>query len=341
MVPDGIDDPRRPSGGNVYDRRACRGLARARLVGPRARRARPVAPARSRRPARPLAAALARVPSGALVLDRRPGRVGGAGGAGAGSRPAAPRRTPAHAAGRAARGRGAVGGVRDRGHEPVDQAVAERPLRAARGIACTSCRPASTRPKLAAGTPSGGRLLCVGAVTPLKGHDLLLDALATVDDPAWRCVCVGALDVDPEFVARPATAGRGQRARRSGVLHRPAHGRRARPRVRSRRTSWCWPRAPRPTAWSSPRRLPAGFRSSPATSVACLRPSVTQPTAARPACWCRPTTRRLSASVQGLAGRPPGARAAPRGGPVPATRRSATGRSTSRELSAVLSAVAG
>ena len=27
VVPDGIDDPRRPSGGNVYDRRACRGLA--------------------------------------------------------------------------------------------------------------------------------------------------------------------------------------------------------------------------------------------------------------------------------------------------------------------------
>jgi glycosyltransferase involved in cell wall biosynthesis len=56
--------------------------------------------------------------------------------------------------------------------------------------------------EVAAGTPSGGRLLCVGGVTPLKGHDLLLDALATVDDPAWRCVCVGALDLDLEFVAR-------------------------------------------------------------------------------------------------------------------------------------------
>lgn len=37
--------------------------------------------------------------------------------------------------------------------------------------------------EVAAGTPSGGRLLCVGGVTPLKDHDLLLDALATVDDP--------------------------------------------------------------------------------------------------------------------------------------------------------------
>jgi glycosyltransferase involved in cell wall biosynthesis len=62
--------------------------------------------------------------------------------------------------------------------------------------------PAVDVAELAAGTPSGGRLLCVGGVTPLKGHDVLLDALATVDDPAWQCVCVGALDLDPEFVAR-------------------------------------------------------------------------------------------------------------------------------------------
>ena len=27
VVPDGIDDPARPSGGNAYDRRVCRGLA--------------------------------------------------------------------------------------------------------------------------------------------------------------------------------------------------------------------------------------------------------------------------------------------------------------------------
>ena len=26
VVPDGIDDPDRPSGGNAYDRRICRGL---------------------------------------------------------------------------------------------------------------------------------------------------------------------------------------------------------------------------------------------------------------------------------------------------------------------------
>ena len=38
VVPAGIDDPARPSGGNRYDRRLCDGLARAGLVGARASR---------------------------------------------------------------------------------------------------------------------------------------------------------------------------------------------------------------------------------------------------------------------------------------------------------------
>ncbi len=131
VVPDGIDDPRRPSGGNVYDRRACRGLAAlgwsVHEHSVPGRWPRPDAPARA-------AVGCGAGPDAFWLTGsrRRPGRVGGAGGAGAGSRPAAPRRTPAHAAGRAARGRGAVGGVCDRGHERVDPAVAERPLRAAR-----------------------------------------------------------------------------------------------------------------------------------------------------------------------------------------------------------------
>jgi glycosyltransferase involved in cell wall biosynthesis len=76
--------------------------------------------------------------------------------------------------------------------------------------------------EVAAGTPSGGRLLCVAGVTPLKGHDLLLDALATVDDPGWQCVCVGALDLDPQFVAglrrRAEDSGFGDRVRFTGPL---------------------------------------------------------------------------------------------------------------------------
>jgi glycosyltransferase involved in cell wall biosynthesis len=55
---------------------------------------------------------------------------------------------------------------------------------------------------LAKGTLSGGQLLCVAAVTPVKGHDILVAALATLTDLAWRCACVGSLDRDPEFAAR-------------------------------------------------------------------------------------------------------------------------------------------
>lgn len=54
--------------------------------------------------------------------------------------------------------------------------------------------------ELATGTPTGGALICVGAATPVKGHDVLLDALATMTDLSWQCVCVGSLDRDPEYV---------------------------------------------------------------------------------------------------------------------------------------------
>ena len=69
-----------------------------------------------------------------------------------------------------------------------------------RPTACTSPSPASTPPTSRPGTASGGELLCVAAVTPHKGHDVLLDALATIADLSWRCVCVGSLDRDPAFV---------------------------------------------------------------------------------------------------------------------------------------------
>jgi glycosyltransferase involved in cell wall biosynthesis len=61
--------------------------------------------------------------------------------------------------------------------------------------------PAADAAGLAAGTSSGGALLCVAAVTFAKGHDVLLDALAHITDLSWRCACVGSLDVDPPFVA--------------------------------------------------------------------------------------------------------------------------------------------
>jgi glycosyltransferase involved in cell wall biosynthesis len=40
----------------------------------------------------------------------------------------------------------------------------------------------------------------VAAVSAEKGHDNLLEALATVMDLGWRCDLVGSLDRDPSFV---------------------------------------------------------------------------------------------------------------------------------------------
>ena len=59
--------------------------------------------------------------------------------------------------------------------------------------------------ELATGTAAGEALLCVAAVTFDKGHDVLLDALATISDLPWHCVCVGSLDRDPAFVGQPSS----------------------------------------------------------------------------------------------------------------------------------------
>jgi glycosyltransferase involved in cell wall biosynthesis len=68
---------------------------------------------------------------------------------------------------------------------------------------------------LAPGTAAGGELLCVAAVTPGKGHDVLLAALAMVRDLPWRCVCVGTLSRDPGFVDRLV-----RQAGEGGIGHR-------------------------------------------------------------------------------------------------------------------------
>ena len=60
---------------------------------------------------------------------------------------------------------------------------------------------------LAPGTAAGDALLCVAAVTRAKGHDVLLDGLATATDLSWRCACVGSLDRRPG-VRRPRAAPR-------------------------------------------------------------------------------------------------------------------------------------
>jgi glycosyltransferase involved in cell wall biosynthesis len=194
VVPHGIDDPRRPSGGNVYDRRVCRGLAD--LGWSIHEHTVPAAQARSA-----VAAVLAEMPSGSVVLVD--GLVGS---------------VVPEALGPEARRLRLVVLL----HMPRDGPREDAALSAASAIVATSewtrrwlsdhyalpdtpvyvVPPGVDAAEVAAGTPSGGRLLCVAGVTPLKGHDILLDALATVNDRCWQCVCVGALDLDPEFVAR-------------------------------------------------------------------------------------------------------------------------------------------
>ena len=65
-------------------------------------------------------------------------------------------------------------------------------------IAWPGTDPAAVAP----GTPDGGGLLCVGAVAPHKGHDVLVSALAELAHLPWRLTIIGSLDRDPDFVAR-------------------------------------------------------------------------------------------------------------------------------------------
>ena len=60
----------------------------------------------------------------------------------------------------------------------------------------------------AEGSAAGSRLLCVAAVTPVKGHDVLVEALAAVRDLGWTCTCVGSTTIDPAFAREAAAAAR-------------------------------------------------------------------------------------------------------------------------------------
>ncbi len=85
--------------------------------------------------------------------------------------------------------------------------------------------PGAAPAELAPGTAGGGALLCVAAVSRLKGHDLLVAALARLAGltaTPWSCVCAGALDREPGFVAEQrralAAAGIADRVRFAGPL---------------------------------------------------------------------------------------------------------------------------
>jgi glycosyltransferase involved in cell wall biosynthesis len=185
IVPEGVDDPARPSGGNTYDRRVCRGLAalgwsvHEHAVGD-------------------LAHALGRIPDGAVVL--LDGLIASP----------APEKVVPHAD----RLRQVVlvhmpfGDRRER--EVLEAATAvvvtsewtRRRLEELYGVAARVAEPGVDAAGLAPGTAAGDALLCVAAVTRGKGHDVLLDGLATVTDLPWRCACVGSLDRAPAFADR-------------------------------------------------------------------------------------------------------------------------------------------
>ena len=212
VLPDGIEDPARPSGGNVYDRNVCRELA---ALGCSVRRhpvpgfwARPDAAAFAH-----LEAAAEQIPDGGVALVD--GLIAST--------------APELLVPLARRVRLAVLIHMPLGHRPDDGEVEHvrtregAVLTAAAAVITTSAWTAELLRELyalpaerlhvaqpgveaihptglAQGTPDGGALLCVAAVTYDKGHDVLLEALTGMADLTWDCVCVGRLDRDPPFV---------------------------------------------------------------------------------------------------------------------------------------------
>jgi glycosyltransferase involved in cell wall biosynthesis len=214
VVPEGIDDPARPSGGNTYDRQVCRGLA---ALG-WAVHEHHVADTRA------LARTVGRIPDGAVVL--LDGLI---------ASPAPEVLVP-----EAHRHRQVV-----LMHMPLDHADEREVLAAAAAVVTTSewtrrrlaelyalpadrvhvAEPGVATARLAPGTASGGSLLCVAALTPDKGHDVLLDGLAMATELSWHCTCVGSLVRDPEFAdgvrRRAQNRGLGDRLRFPGSLVGP------------------------------------------------------------------------------------------------------------------------
>jgi glycosyltransferase involved in cell wall biosynthesis len=206
VVPEGIEDPARPSGGNTYDRRLCEEL-RARGWSVRVRGVAGDWPWAGETACRALEEVLAAVPDGARVLVD--GLV-------ASVWPQV--MVPASRRLRIAVLMHMPVGARDGGTSlQRERAV----LSAAEAVITTSewtrgwlvetygldparvhvAHPGADAAEAAAGSADGGNLLCVGAVTPSKGHDVLLAALVQVADLAWRCECVGSVTRAPEFAA--------------------------------------------------------------------------------------------------------------------------------------------
>jgi glycosyltransferase involved in cell wall biosynthesis len=205
VVPEGIDDPARPSGGNTFDRLVCRGLAAAgwavHVHAVPGSWPRPDASSYAG-----LARAVRRIPDDAVVL--LDGLV---------ASPAPEVLVP-----EAGRLRLVALVHMPLGQGAADDGVREREgavLSAAASVITTSAwarrvllelyplpgdrihvaEPGADVADVAPGTATAGALLSVAALIPGKGHDVLLDALAMLRRLRWHCVCVGSLERDPAF----------------------------------------------------------------------------------------------------------------------------------------------
>lgn len=200
IVPAGIDDPARPSGGNAYDRRVAAGLTAAgwtvHIHEVPGSWPRPGAESLGA-----LATAVGGIDDGALVLVD--GLV---------ASPAPEVLVP-----EAGRVRLVV-----LVHMPLAQESEGAVVSAAAAVVTTSAwarrallelyslpgdrthvaEPGVDPAELASGTATAGALLSVAAVIPGKGHDVLLDALAPLTELSWQCDCVGSLERDAAFVER-------------------------------------------------------------------------------------------------------------------------------------------
>lgn len=205
VLPGDVDDPAVPSGGNVYDRRVCEGLPGVHEVAVAGAWPSPACTAG-------LAAALAEIPDGGVVLLDGIVACG----------------VPEVVVPQARRLRLAVVVhlplADEVGLAPGDAAKLDRrerdTLHAVHAVIATSpwaadrlvrhhalppdkvhvVPPGVDPAPPAPGTDGAGQLLCVASVTPGKGQDVLVDALARTDGP-WRCTLAGSLRRAPAFVA--------------------------------------------------------------------------------------------------------------------------------------------
>jgi glycosyltransferase involved in cell wall biosynthesis len=230
VVPEGFDNPGQPTGGNIYDRRVCAGLAEVgwEVLLATVAAAWPVPDSGARSD---LARIVSAIPDDEIALID--GLI---------ASPTAAQLLP-----HAGRIRMTVllhmplATALDARHDASVQGSERDVLRAATGVVVTSewtRQEVLTRYKIPAGRvhvarpgvdrvaaparPVRGHLMCVGALGRHKGQDLLVEALAELGDLDWHCVLAGPLDRDPEFVDRLQTRitrlGYGHRVSLTGVL---------------------------------------------------------------------------------------------------------------------------